>query len=44
VFQLQATLVQVVEGYRSPHDYDAARRGIEWMRDHYRRLGQTPRF
>jgi len=28
------------EAYTSP----AAQRGIEWMREHYRRLGQTPRF
>ena len=28
------------EAYTSP----AARRGIEWMREHYRRLGQAPRF
>jgi len=27
----RADLVQVVEGYTSPHDHDAARRGIEWM-------------
>ena len=32
-------LIQVVEGFTSPHDHDAARRGIEWMREHYRRLG-----
>ena len=40
----RADLVQVVEGYTSPHDHVAARRGIERMREHYRRLGQTPRF
>ena len=28
------SLTQVVEGYTSPHDHDAARRGIEWMREH----------
>jgi hypothetical protein len=39
-----ADLIQVVEGYTSPHDHDAARRGIEWMREQSRRLGQTPRF
>jgi len=32
----RAALIQVVD--------DAARRGIEWMREHSRRLGQTPRF
>jgi hypothetical protein len=40
----RADLIQVAEGYTSPHDHDAARRGIEWMREHYRRLGQAPRF
>jgi hypothetical protein len=40
----RADLVQVVEGFTSPHDREAARRGIEWMRERYRRLGQTPRF
>src|SRR5215831_16495552 len=37
----RADLIQVVEGFTSPHNHDAARRGIEWMREHYRRLGQT---
>ena len=37
-------LIQVVEGFTSPHDRDAARRGIEWMREHYRWLGQMVRF
>ena len=32
-------LIQVVEGFTSPHDHDAARRGIESMREDYRRLG-----
>ena len=40
----RADLTQVVEGFTSPHDHAAARRGIDWMREHYRRLGQTPRF
>jgi hypothetical protein len=40
----RAYLVQVVEGFTGPHDHAAARRGIEWMREHYRRLGQAPRF
>src|SRR5215471_13698612 len=40
----RADLVQVVEGYTSPHDHDAAQRGIDWMREHHRRRGQTPRF
>lgn len=40
----RADLIQVVEGFTGPHDHEAARRGIEWMREHYRRLGQAPRF
>jgi hypothetical protein len=40
----RADLIQVVEGYTSPRDRDAARRGIESMREHYRRLGQAPWF
>jgi hypothetical protein len=40
----RADLIQVAEGYTSPHDHNAARRGVEWMREHYRRLGQAPRF
>jgi hypothetical protein len=40
----RADLIQVVEGFTSPHDREAARRGIEWMREHYRRQGEAPRF
>jgi hypothetical protein len=40
----RADLIQVVEGYTSPHDHDAARRGIEWMREYLRRQGQVPGF
>jgi hypothetical protein len=29
----RADLVRVVKGYTSPHDHDATRRGIEWMRE-----------
>ena len=36
----RADLIQVVEGFTSPHDSEAARREIEWMREHYRRLGR----
>jgi hypothetical protein len=35
---------QVVEGSTSPYDRDATQREIEWLREHYRRLGQAPRF
>ena len=28
------------EGFTGPHDHEAARRGIEWMREHHRRQGQ----
>ena len=38
----RADPIQVVEGFTSPHDHEAARRGIEWMREHYRRLGRGP--
>jgi hypothetical protein len=37
-------LTEVVEGYTGRCDEPAARRGIEWMRAHYRRKGETPRF
>ena len=40
----RADLIQVVEGYTSPPDREAARRGIEWMHEHHRRLGQASRF
>ena len=36
----RADLIQVVEGFTSSHDHEAARRGIEWMREHYRLLGR----
>jgi hypothetical protein len=37
-------LTEVVEGYTGRCDETAARRGTEWMREHYRRKGETPRF
>jgi hypothetical protein len=37
-------LTQVAEGYTGSCDEPAARAGIEWMRQHYRLLGQTPTF
>jgi hypothetical protein len=37
-------LTQVAEGYTGSCDEKAARAGIEWMRQHYRLLGQTPMF
>jgi hypothetical protein len=40
----RADLIQVVEDFTSPYDRDAARRGIEWMRERYRQLGQAARF
>jgi hypothetical protein len=27
-----------IQGFTSPHDHEASRRGIAWMREHYRRL------
>jgi len=41
---LRYQLTQVVEGYIGRCDEDAARAGIEWMRERYRAVGQTPRF
>jgi hypothetical protein len=35
---------QVVDGYIGRCDEDAARAGIDWMRERYRAGGQTPRF
>jgi hypothetical protein len=37
-------LIQVVHGYISDCDEDAARAGMEWMRKRYRALGERPRF
>ena len=42
--ELRYQLTQVVEGYIGRCDEDAARAGIEWMRERYREAGQTPRF
>ena len=42
--ELRYRLTQVVEGYIGRCDEDAARAGIEWMRERYREAGQTPRF
>ncbi len=37
-------LTQVVEGYTGPCDEEAARHGIEWMRNQYRARGERPSF
>jgi hypothetical protein len=37
-------LTQVAEGFTGSCDEPAARAGIDWMRQHYRWLGQTPVF
>jgi hypothetical protein len=37
-------LTEVVEGYTGRCDEEAARLGIEWMRDKSRARGETPRF
>ena len=42
--QLRYRLAQVVEGYTGGCDEEAARAGMEWMRQRDRELGQTPRF
>jgi hypothetical protein len=41
---LRYQLTEVVNGYIGRCDEDAARAGIEWMRQRYREAGQTPRF
>ena len=41
---LRYQLTEVVNGYIGRCDEDAARAGIEWMRERYRAAGQTPRF
>jgi hypothetical protein len=35
---------KIVHGYIGDCDDDAARAGIEWMRDKYRARGEAPRF
>jgi hypothetical protein len=37
-------LTEVVNCYLGRCDETAARAGIEWMRERYREVGQTPRF
>jgi hypothetical protein len=41
---LRHQLTEVINGYIGRCDDDAARAGIEWMREQYRAVGQTPRF
>jgi hypothetical protein len=41
---IRKNLSEVVEGYAGRCDETAARWGMEWMREHYRRKGETPRF
>jgi hypothetical protein len=41
---LRYQLTEVVNGYIGRCDEDAARAGIEWMRERYRDNGETPRF
>jgi hypothetical protein len=41
---LRQQLTQVVEGFFGPCDEEAARRGIEWMREQYRVKGERPPF
>ena len=42
--ELRYRLPQVVEGYTGGCDEEAARAGMEWMRERYRAMGKTPRF
>jgi hypothetical protein len=41
---LRYQLTEVVNGYIGRCDEDAARAGMDWMRQRDRELGQTPRF
>jgi hypothetical protein len=41
---LRHQLTEVVNCYLGRCDETAARAGIEWMRERYREVGQTPRF
>ena len=41
---LHYQLSQVVHGYVGGCDADAARKGVEWLRERYRELGQTATF
>jgi hypothetical protein len=41
---LRHQLTEVVNGYVGRCNEDAARAGIDWMRERYRTGGQTPRF
>jgi len=42
--ELRYRLTQVVHGYIGDCDEDAARVGMGWMRERYRKLGRTPTF
>jgi hypothetical protein len=42
--ELRRQLIEVINGYTGPWDEDAARKGMEWMREQYRERGETPRF
>jgi hypothetical protein len=42
--EVRQQLIQVVLGFTGRCDETAARRGMEWMREHYRAKGETPRF
>jgi hypothetical protein len=42
--EVRQHLIQVVLGFTGRCDETAARRGMEWMREHYRAKGETPRF
>ncbi len=41
---IRKDLTEVLEGHTGSCDETAARRGMEWMREHFRRKGETPRF
>lgn len=47
-FRLSADVIRdltaTVESHIGEDDDDAARRGVEWMRDQFREAGETPTF
>jgi hypothetical protein len=42
--RLRYQLTEVVHGYIGSCDEDAARAGMEWMRERYRAAGKAPPF
>ena len=42
--ELRYQLAEVIDGYFGPCDASEAQKGIEWMRERYRDVGETPQF